>query len=83
MQTLDGTTAEITEASSQMKDQSRNLFTNIDKLQGMSEETHSQANVIYNAARGVQEATEIAVDASQKNKESSDSVIQMITGFKV
>lgn len=83
MQTLDGTTNEITKASSAMKEQSQNLFTSIDKLQNMSQETHSQASVIFSAARNVQEATEIAVDASQKNKDSSDSIIQMITGFKV
>ncbi|MCR5400393.1 MAG: hypothetical protein K6E78_02210 [Treponema sp.] len=83
MQTLDGTTTEINDASDTMKEQSKNLFTNIDKLQNMSQETQSQADMICNAARGVKESTEVAVDASQRNKESSDSVIQMIKGFKV
>ena len=83
MQTLDGTTTEINDASDTMKEQSKNLFTNIDKLQNMSQETQCQADMICNAARGVKESTEVAVDASQRNKESSDSVIQMIKGFKV
>ncbi|MCR5494765.1 MAG: hypothetical protein K6F15_03930 [Treponema sp.] len=76
-------TDDIKKASSQMRGESTRLFGGIDDLKQISEETSLSSMEVSSKMNDMKSAAETAVSASQRNRSAADSVVEMITGFKV
>ena len=83
MGTLNSATEEISLASSNMKNESQKLFREIDDLQHISESTRKKSAEVSSSISQIKNVAEIASESSSKNKDASDSVVNMINGFKV
>ena len=83
MGTLNSATEEISLASSNMKNESQKLFREIDDLQHISESTRKKSAEVSSSISQIKKVAEIASESSSKNKDASDSVVNMINGFKV
>ena len=83
VKTLSTTTEGIKDASAQMKGESTKLFSEIGDLQEIAEETQKSSAVVSEKMGIMKTAVDDAVSASQQNRFASDTVIDMITGFKV
>ncbi|MBQ9207709.1 MAG: HAMP domain-containing protein [Treponema sp.] len=83
MQTLDQSRKQITDASLNMKNASRSVFTEISELKAISENTLQNSQRITGAITEMKDAAEEAAEASEISQEATQSVVQMINGFKV
>ena len=83
MSTLNAATEEIYVASNNMKSESKKLFKEIDDLQHISESTRKKSTEISSSISQIKKVAETAAESSSKNKDSSDSIVNMINGFKV
>lgn len=80
---LNGITDSIKEASSQMRNESSRLFGGIDDLKKLSDQTNLDSLEVSSKMEEMKNAAETAVSETQRNRTASESVIEMITGFKV
>ncbi len=83
MHTLNDTTDAMKSASDQMRSESSTLFTEINNLQETSQKTQDESENVSFEMKEMQSATDSAVEAINRNKTASESVVSMITGFKV
>ena len=83
MGTLDETTKSITSASETMKRESGRVFTEIDNLKSIADETKEQSSIISMHMNDMKDAAAEAKDASGRNKDAAESVVGMVTGFTV
>ncbi len=83
MKTLDSTTQAITNASSTMKKESTLVFTEINNLQRLAENTLDHSKHAAGNMEEMKHAAEEAVHASKTTCEATNNVTSMITGFKV
>ena len=83
MQTLDSSRKQITDASANMKNASNTVFTEISELKSISEHTLQNSQRITGAITEMKDAAEEAAEASEISQEATQSVVQMINGFKV
>ncbi len=81
MLTLEGTTKDITSASSQMKDQSQNVFEGIRALNILSESTMSKSKNVTERIEAMKATAEDVVSASDTNLSATSKVSDMIYGF--
>ncbi len=83
MITLEGTTKDITAASSHMKGESNSVFEGIRVLNELAEKTHSQSDTVTSHMQEMKESAQEAVSASDRNLQASGKVSDMINGFSV
>lgn len=83
VKTIDGTTAGIKDASAQMKDESDKVFAEIEQLRGIASETQNTSQEVASSMEEMMTVANEAVDASTRNKEAAQNVVNMINGFKV
>ena len=83
MQMLDSTTEDIKNASGTMKNESKILFDKISNLKLISDITRAKSDSVSKDVGEMQEAAELAMDSSVKSKESADTVVELLKGYKV
>ena len=83
MQTLDSSRKQITDASFNMKNASKSVFTEISELKAISEHTLQNSQRITGAISEMKGAAQEAAQASETSQEATQNVVQMINGFKV
>lgn len=83
MQMLDSTTEDIRNASGTMKNESKILFDKISNLKLISDITRAKSDSVSKDVGEMQEAAELAMDSSVKSKESADTVVELLKGYKV
>ena len=83
MQTLDQSRKQITDASFNMKNASKSVFTEISELKSISETTLQNSQKITSAIGEMQIAAKEAAQASETSNDATKNVVQMINGFKV
>ena len=81
MITLEGTTNDITSASSHMKGQSEHVFEGIRALNELAESTMKKSNNVTVRMDEMKETAEAAVTASDRNLSATSKVSDMINGF--
>ena len=83
MKKLDSTTHEITSASSQMKNVSENMVSNIKSLNILADTTQTKSGIVNQNMNDMKEAALNAESASDRNRSAADKMASMINGFKV
>ncbi len=81
MLTLEGTTKDITSASSHMKDESEHVFEGIRILNSISETTMNKSTNVTSRMDEMKSTAEAAVTASDRNLSATSKVADMINGF--
>ena len=81
MITLEGTTNDITSASSHMKGESELVFEGIRALNELSEKTRNKSNNVTNRMDEMKNTAEEVVTASDRNLSATSKVSDMINGF--
>lgn len=80
---LQDTIRSITDASSQMHNESARLFTGIEDLNKIAGDTLYESKTVYDNITKIKTDAEYALESTDKNRVAADSVIDMITGFKI
>ena len=83
MQSLDTSRKLITDASFNMKNASKSVFSEISELKSISELTMENSRQITGAIDKMQGAANEAAEASEISQEATQNVLQMINGFRV
>ena len=83
MQTLDSSRKQITDASENMKNASKSVFTEISELKSISEITLQNSQRITGAIKEMKVAAQEAAEASEISNDATQKVVEMINGFKV
>ena len=83
MQSLDQSRKQITDASENMKNASKAVFTEISELKSISEYTLQNSERITGAISEMKESAQEAAQAGETSQEATQNVVQMINGFKV
>ena len=81
MLTLEGTTKDITSASSHMKGESERVFEGIRALNTLAESTMNKSNNVTIRMDEMKATAEAAVTASDRNLSATNKVADMINGF--
>lgn len=83
VKTIDGTTSAITEASETMKKESANIASQISELKKTADDTHMQSVEVLGDMMEINAGAVEASEASTKNTNAADQIIDMIIGFKI
>ena len=83
VRTMNETTGQINSASQNMRSQSTKLFGQIDELKNISYDTHTQSVSVRQSMGEIKTSSRLAGAAIEKNKEATDTVIEMVQGFKL
>lgn len=83
VKTIDGTTSAITEASELMKKESMNIAAQISELKKTADDTHMKSVEVLGDMMEINAGAVEASEASSKNTNAADQIIDMIIGFKI
>ena len=83
MELLDGATAEMTDASRKMKDESDRVFSAVDDLNSLASETEREASGVSSSMEQMRTAATEASEASEVSLEAAMNVVKMVNGFRV
>lgn len=83
MRTLEGTTRSINEFSGEMKQASEKVFDEISELKEIAESTRGRSSEVASGMEQMKKSAQNAVEAGLRNKDASQSVVDMVSGFKV
>ncbi|MCR4734405.1 MAG: HAMP domain-containing protein [Treponema sp.] len=81
MHTLDGTTKDITSASTQMRTESGNVFEGIKNLKDLATNTYQKSATVTFNMSDMKNTANAALTASEQSLEASNKVYEMINGF--
>ena len=83
MKTIDSLKKELNEASDHMRNESANVFGAVGELKNIAADTDRKTKSIVVTMDAIASNAKDAVDASNQNREISDSVCRLLMGYKV